>query len=423
MEVNTEELNREETDDVSSPISLVSDQRLQPLGTQSLRRIKLEREKLASKAKRSAALRALSLALVFCFVFMIGEIVAGYIAHSLAILTDACHLFTDVGAYALSIFSLYASTRAPSSRFSFGWLRAEVVGTLASIFTIWALVAVIVYEAVQRSFLMYKCSKYELHRECFAVDSKMMMLIGVLGMAVNVGCAAVLSWGGSHGHTHGAHGHGGPGHSHEDISDHGHSHGSVDEECATHPQEEKHTHGYAHIDGEEKKEKKNLALNAAFLHALGDCVQSVGVIIAGVFMYFCNSHYYGRAAYKYSVYNLADPVCSVIFAIITLFTTKSLLQELLGILMEGTPEGIDLEKIRCDLRCINGVQSVHDLHVWSLTAEKVSLSVHLVADNHVEALHTAQTLLERKYNILHTTIQVDPKQAGAELCATGFCSC
>lgn len=112
-------------------------------------------------ATRDKERRALTRALVFCVFFMVVECVGGYVSHSLAILTDATHLMTDVGAYALSIFSLIAAGRAASDRYSYGWHRAEVLGTLFSVFTIWALVGAIVLEAVSRSWDILECAKFE----------------------------------------------------------------------------------------------------------------------------------------------------------------------------------------------------------------------------------------------------------------------
>eukprot|EP00758_Cryptobia_borreli_P007260 Tbor_TRINITY_DN5266_c0_g2::TRINITY_DN5266_c0_g2_i1::g.16276::m.16276/K14689/SLC30A2, ZNT2; solute carrier family 30 (zinc transporter), member 2 len=184
-----------------------------------------------STKKRKRELRALFVASLFCFFFMIVEVVGGYIAHSLAILTDAAHLLTDVAAYCLSIFALTAAEKAKSSSFSFGWHRAEVVGTMASIFTIWALVGSICLEAVKRSFVMQECaSKREMATgvECEAVDSWLLMVVGSLGLLVNFGCAGILHLGGTHGHSHHGlnHGHShGDDHGHSHGEDHGHSHG------------------------------------------------------------------------------------------------------------------------------------------------------------------------------------------------------
>jgi zinc transporter 2 len=416
---------------------------------------RFDAEKAEDEAKRAKAMSALRVALVFCFFFMVAELVGGYVAHSLAILTDAAHLLTDVGGFAMALFSLQVASRAACSRYTYGWHRAEVVGTLASVFTIWALVGAILFEAVQRIFKMRACAEYEGERmrllksysakdhkallelrepSCDGVDAPLMVIIGTLGLVVNMGCAFILSWGGHHGHSHGPHDHGHShgghedahqcsghddhhdreehhGHSHED--DHGHSH-----------HEEDHGHSHAGEDPESetpsKAPQKNLALNGAFLHALGDCVQSLGVIFAALFIWYFNKKHYGVPTHKYSIYNLADPASSLFFGVVTLTTTKALLKQLLAILMESTPEHVDGDKLFAELAAIEGVKSVHDLHVWSLTAEKTALSVHLVANNHDEVLSAAQEICEARFGISHTTIQVDPERHGSDRCSSNL---
>ena len=252
-------------------------------------------EKLAElEQSRKTQITALTAALVFCLFYMGCEIVGGYVSHSLAILTDATHLMTDVGAYALSIFALHAASRKACNKYSYGWHRAEVLGTLASVFMIWALVGAIVLEALSRVWAIVDCAEigYALAKAaaqqqpaqqqqqggkqhhgtfapsspsplhstspssasaCQAIDARMMIVIGVLGMVVNVICACILHFGGTHGHSHfggghdhdHGHGHGedeNHGHAHDDHCDHeGHDHG--DHEGHDHGDHEGHDHG------------------------------------------------------------------------------------------------------------------------------------------------------------------------------------
>ena len=409
-----------------------------------------------NKAKNKRAGRALTGAIVFCFVFMVAEGIGGFLSHSLAVLTDAAHMLTDVGALSLALFSLHASSRPASDHYSYGWHRAEAVGALASVFTIWALVGAIGVNAVERIVSDIECAKDGNRAGCDAVDSVVMFAIGCGGLAANFCCAAILSWGGHHGHSHGAHGghghsHGGHGHGcdhddHEEEHGHGHSHGSHDDhdnhedhDCHDHHghdhghghgHDHGHDHGHSHgsVNGDcsghdhgekpEKKKKKNLNIQGAFLHALGDCIQSVGVIIAAGIIWGYNKKMYDTPTHPHSWGNLADPCCSILFGIVTLYTTVGLFKELLGILMEGTPQGINFVEVMDSLHAIEGVESVHDLHIWSLTAENVVLSVHLVADTkQCHILKEAQKVCA-KFGIEHTTIQIDPLEVNVTNCST-----
>jgi len=146
----------------------------------------------------------------------------------------------------------------------------------------------------------------------------------------------------------------------------------------------------------------NINVRSAFIHVLGDCVQSVGVIVAGLAMYLKPE------------WRLVDPIVTIVFAILVLFTTVRLIIESVSVLMEATPPGIAPEKVQEDLQGIPEVEEVHDLHIWSITAGLCSLSVHLVIRGRDdggrhgnEVLQQAQDILRLKHNISHTTIQIE----------------
>ncbi|RHW73306.1 metal-ion transporter [Trypanosoma brucei equiperdum] len=409
-----------------------------------------------TEMRRRRESKVLLSALLFCFVFMSVEFVFGVLAHSLALLTDASHLLIDVGAYAMSVVSLCTASRSSCGKYNYGWHRAEVIGTLVSIFSIWALVVWIVMEGLDRSWTVVKCSRIHAMlattaqqykrinsisyygfsnisqrptvdkdgalteathmKMCTSIDSPIMVVVGVLGMVVNVVCAAILYFGGSHGHSHfgGSH--------HHSHSGNGEEEDSLCEENTEHNHSHDHGHGYGHSGSEgeghdhsHSHSGRGFAVHAALLHALGDCVQSLGVILAGIFIYVANRYSYGVPSYRYSIYNLADPLCSLLFAVITLNMTRPLLRDLLGILMESTPPGINYSELLSALRSIKGVEGVHDLHVWSIASDYAALSVHLEADDKDAALQKAQEVCKR-FGITHTTIQVDTVENGAGLC-------
>lgn len=99
--------------------------------------------------EQSASMRKLLVAVVLCIVFMAVEVVGGIKANSLAILTDAAHLLSDVAAFAISLFSLWASGWEATPRQSYGFFRIEILGALLSIQMIWLLAGIIVYEAIE----------------------------------------------------------------------------------------------------------------------------------------------------------------------------------------------------------------------------------------------------------------------------------
>ncbi|CCW69623.1 unnamed protein product [Phytomonas sp. Hart1] len=165
--------------------------------------------------------------------------------------------------------------------------------------------------------------------------------------------------------------------------------------------------------------KIGFALNAALLHALGDCMQSIGVILAGLYIYIANRYSHGVPSYKYSIHNFADPISSIIFSVITLKMTFSLLYDLINILMESTPKGTDYDVIKTSLLNINGVYSLHDLHIWSLSADNISLSAHLVINNNENSrdiLNKAKEVCIYSFGLSHITIQIDEIGTGDSTC-------
>ncbi|MGH0114709.1 UNVERIFIED_CONTAM: hypothetical protein FKN15_037581 [Acipenser sinensis] len=106
--------------------------------------------KTVESRETQLARKKLYIASVVCLIFMIGEVIGGYLAHSLAIMTDAAHLLTDFGSMMVSLFSLWISLRPPTKTMNFGWQRSEILGALVSVLSIWIVTAVLVYLAIIR---------------------------------------------------------------------------------------------------------------------------------------------------------------------------------------------------------------------------------------------------------------------------------
>lgn len=143
--------------------------------------------------------------------------------------------------------------------------------------------------------------------------------------------------------------------------------------------------------------KENVNLRSAYLHVLGDALGSVGAIIAGVVMYFFDWY-------------VADPIISVVVALLILKGAWGIIKQTIHILMEGTPITIDQQEVKQTLEAIEGVINVHDLHVWTITSGLDSLTCHLlIEDNQDEQriLQQAIQQIEQQFKIIHTTIQIE----------------
>ncbi|RLN58009.1 hypothetical protein BBJ28_00021578, partial [Nothophytophthora sp. Chile5] len=157
-----------------------------PLERKASRRIPM-----TDGAKR--AQRKLQLACVCSLLFMCAEIVGGFLAGSLAIMTDAAHLLSDVAGFCISLFAIWVGTLPASNRLSFGFQRAEVIGAVTSVLVIWVLTGVLVYAAVERFMECLQPNPKE------HVNGKLMFIVACIGLFVNLILMQILG----HGHSHG----------------------------------------------------------------------------------------------------------------------------------------------------------------------------------------------------------------------------
>lgn len=160
--------------------------------------------------------------------------------------------------------------------------------------------------------------------------------------------------------------------------------------------------------------KNNINLRSAYLHVLGDALGSVGAIMAGLLMYI------------YEWY-IADPIISVIVAVVILKGAWRLISQTVHILMEGVPGKTNIDEITTALTAIKGVVNIHDVHVWTVTTGYEVFSCHMVVHEGVrsaQVLSQAVPLLEKQFGIRHTTIQVVEDDADGSCwgCRNGLCS-
>ena len=122
---------------------------------------------------------------------------------------------------------------------------------------------------------------------------------------------------------------------------------------------------------------------------------SVGVIIAAVVIYIKPT------------WTLADPICTYLFSVIICCTSVPVFRDCIMVLMEGTPGDINIEQLENDITEVKGVEELHDLHVWSISAGKHALSCHIVSQQPLKTLNLVTDICRRKYKLFHTTIQVE----------------
>ena len=143
--------------------------------------------------------------------------------------------------------------------------------------------------------------------------------------------------------------------------------------------------------------ESSLNVRAAYVEIMADMLGLLGVILSGLIIMFTGWHQ-------------ADAVISALIALMIIPRTWMLLNECTHILMEGTPGHINLLELRTAIGETQGVVDVHDLHVWTITSNHHAMSAHVQIDDQVEAtavLSEIKTLVERRFGLDHTTIQVE----------------
>ncbi|KAL5289390.1 hypothetical protein ACFFRR_009495 [Megaselia abdita] len=320
------------------------------------------------------AKRKMTIAVFLCVIFMITQFIGGWIAGSLAIMTDAAHLMSDCISFVIGLLSICVSGRPSDRRMSFGYKRVEVVGALASVLGIWVLTALLVYVAIERIVV-----------GDYNINAKTMMVISGLGILINIAMAFVLHGPELFSHVH-AHSHS-HGHSHEGLPSREMRPVSTSSmESGTTREQSSH------------QEEHNINIRAAIIHVFGDFIQSVGVFLASIVIYCFPSA------------KLADPLCTVIFSVIVFFTTIRIFKESMDIILDAVPKSVPLETLQSDLEHIEGVKSIHHLNVWGLTLNNNVMMVHIVADSFTDTdiiLQKATLLAQDDYNIKHCTIQIE----------------
>ena len=273
------------------------------------------------------AKQSLRLAFFLTIIILAAELTGGLLANSLALLSDAGHVVTDIFALGLAWFAAAQIERPSNERKTFGYYRVGILAALINAVTLIVIALVIVWEAIQRFQ----------HPE--PIQPLAMFISAGIGIAVNLFIGFGL-------------------HKQDDLN-----------------------------------------ARAAFLHVIGDVGASIGVIIAGLIILLTG-------------WTPIDPLLSVGIAILIASGAWRILRETSDILLESSPKDISMQNLVRDIRHVQGVQSVHDLHVWCITNNMYALSCHVLIDNlplstSSSILQTINVLLAEKYYISHSTIQFE----------------
>jgi len=277
---------------------------------------------------RERTSKVLRVSLVVTLAYIVLLLIAGFRAHSLALLSEAGHNLSDFFALLLSLFAVYLESRPPSSTKTYGYHRAGVLAALVNAVSLVAVSFLIFYEAFRRL------------QNPVQVHATVMIGVASAGLVMN-GVIALLLY----------------------------------------------------------RSGRDVNIRSAFLHEIGDTLSTAAVIVGGW-------------AILTTGQNWIDSALSFGIGALILWSGFGIVRETLNILLEGTPRGIKLGRIETAIRAIDGVNDVHDLHVWSIGSETRALSCHIsIADIPPSVseriLRDVKERLLHDFRIDHTTIQFE----------------
>uniref|UniRef100_A0A6I8NPD3 Zinc transporter n=1 Tax=Ornithorhynchus anatinus TaxID=9258 RepID=A0A6I8NPD3_ORNAN len=320
----------------------------------------------------------LCLNLSFAFV----ELLYGIWSNCLGLISDSFHMFFDSTAILAGLAASVISKWRDNDAFSYGYVRAEVLaGFVNGLFLIFT-AFFIFSEGVERAL-----APPDVHHE-------RLLLVSVLGFVVNLIGIFAFQHGG-HGHSHGS----GHGHSHSLFNgalDHGHSHGGhghshESKHGVAHSHDPFHGHGHSHSqdchDGPLIKGTAGPSrqiLEGVFLHILADTLGSIGVIASAILM-----QNFGLM--------IADPICSMLIALLIVVSVIPLLRESVGILMQRTPPLLENALPQCYQRVqqLQGVYNLQEPHFWTLCTDVYVGTLKLVVGPEADA----RWILSQTHNI------------------------
>lgn len=292
--------------------------------------------------------------IVFNLVIIAAEVVFGLLSNSFALIADALHNTADVMAIGITYIALVLGTRTTTFRYTFGFIKAEMMAAFINSLFLFIAMFVMIYHAIDKLF----------HPQI--IEPLYMISVGLVAVVANGVSAYLLHKIGVEHHHH----------------DHDHDH------------EHHHHHEDANI-------------KSAYLHMLSDALISIGVVIAGIFIYF------------FEIYSI-DSILTILFSLYILKHTYPLLKQSFFALMDINASHITLEELDAIIKEDSRILEFHDLHLSQPSSKHEFISFHIVLEDSsltLEAIEKITKEIERKLHAKgfdHILIQVDSKAHAKE---------
>ncbi len=278
--------------------------------------------------------KMLGWALALTSTYLIAEVIGGFVFNSLALLSDAAHMLTDVAALMIALLAIKMGKKAPDDKRTFGYRRFEILAAAFNAVLLFFIAIYVFVEAIKR------------FNEPQEIQSWGMLTVAAIGLVVNLVSMRLLTAG----------------------------------------------------------KEASFNVKGAYLEVWADMIGSVGVIL-------------GALMIKFTGWVWVDPIVAVAIGLWVLPRTWILLRDTTNILLEGVPSGIALSAVRKEIVAVPGVAGVHDLHIWSMSNDDVSATVHVTladgADADAVRLRVAE-LFSKNFGIEHATVQTEADESSCQ---------
>lgn len=286
--------------------------------------------------------------IIFNSIIIISEIVFGLISNSFALIADALHNTGDVIAIVITFIALRSGTKTTTFKYTFGFLKAEMMAAFVNTLFLFLTMFYMIYESINRLF------------NPETIEPIYMITVGIIAVIANGISAYILNNMG--------------------VS-----------ACAS-----GHTHNHNHHHDEDAN------IKSAYLHMLSDALISVGVVVAGIFIYY------------FKIYHL-DSILTILFSLYIIKHSYPLLKKSFLSLMDTNTIDIREESLQEIIKKDDKIVEYHDLHIHKPSSQHSFISFHIVLDDDSYSLKECENITDKIKSDLkhigfnHILIQVDSK--------------
>ena len=297
------------------------------------------------------------------------ELVVGIIIGSLALQSDAFHMLSDVLALSIGLIAKKLSKKGKTDDFTFGYVRAEVIGSLINSIFLLASCFFISLSAIERFF----------EYEDTDIGNQLLELtiVAAIGLIINIIGIVLFS-------------------DHDHHGDH-HDHSNTNSSGRNHSDDSGSSDSSDNSSNKDNRKQPNMNDNAVLLHITGDLLGSIGVLATAGIVYFVDS----------PIALICDPLCSIFIVLILIYGSGKLARQSVNMLLNMVPIEIRADIIYDEILQLNNVVDVHNFHIWSLNQEKAFASLHFITTERRTILGTVDSikLILHKHKICNSSIQ------------------